>query len=1101
MSQTPSNRFEEMQKQEENKRQLEELKKSSDPQVAARIEFYSKLGRPELATKYDVFQIPTGQRVRYIEEKRGGGLIISFYDIRALEAAKAEQKRSREFFTSIGYSQFGGRYQPFEIPQGKHVGDIKEANEGLIITFHDTSEETKSVEFFTSIGYGQYGGKYQPFDIPKGMHVGDIKETSEGLNVVFHDTEEEAKQQAEIKKSVDFFTSIGYGQYGGKYAPFEVPEGASISRIVENDSGLTVEFFTPQEIQEIGDYGGGFVIHPDMKAAMTRQQEAYATPSLPKKGALTPSNYWSTDYNPTAFLHNPDIVKIVPPEGQRVVPGSIKLADDKTFSYQLEPITSVQIKNPMVEPTLLNLITNPVGVASTVLNLASTITAKETSLMGNIVNAEIGAAGFYLNLPTEIKNAIVTKQPSLFTPSSALSFKDVGRSIVGTQTEKLLYTPKSEVQEFGMASAKVGSIAALAVAAPIVGPELGLSAGTVIASEGVSVGISQGVKAAQGGGLLTVEEVAISAAEGGAFTLFNVAALKGVGKIAPTVVASRMGRVGLSTVIGASGGYILSGGDVVATAQGAILGGGLGVASELAPGIIGAAKTKIGKSHLLDSGTKTIGSLGREVQAFVSEPVKELGGKRLRVIFDVTEKPVGTKGVTVSSMIDDYVGKNVPTSHATLMPESFNLKAGGETVLKGFPEMSKGFRSAEQLYHFYSAPGSDEFVNVYGGYVGFGKGYSGAVKVMIGGKPTALVTLDTKVSPKMLPMPNESQTAFLSRISQLSGETGISPETILGKSMERQLSTPASYERFGVQLPGSKFVSEGKVGTFTLKTTPEGLLGRIPLLRTIFTDYQSLQVVKGRYAPTTSTATAKILNVAKYNQSYGKIISVPSRFLASPSTFIKPLSSSKIVSEISRVSKTVRQQSISVASKPNVPSFVSQKSSQVSSFKVKVSSSKTISVNKQSSIISASEAKVSSSKQILSSVTSSTTLTSSKASRINSSLTLSPSQLSSISSYSSSNSTVSSLTQSSTSKISRSFSPLKINKPGNLLGGIGGTGLGKGGKDAFKGRWHKQKNPIKTPQQMLKDFSSFGSGKRVKIFKQSQVYNNLFKQSRRGRKR
>ena len=43
--------------------------------------------------------------------------------------------------------------------------------------------------------------------------------------------------------------------------------------------------------------------------------------------------------------------------------------------------------------------------------------------------------------------------------------------------------------------------------------------------------------------------------------------------------------------------------------------------------------------------------------------------------------------------------------------------------------------------------------------------------------------------------------------------------------------------------------------------------------------------------------------------------------------------------------------------------------------------------------------------------------------------------------------------------------------------GLGGGGGGRGSGDALTGKWHKYKNPIKTPKQMFKDFSSFGGGK------------------------
>jgi hypothetical protein len=53
--------------------------------------------------------------------------------------------------------------------------------------------------------------------------------------------------------------------------------------------------------------------------------------------------------------------------------------------------------------------------------------------------------------------------------------------------------------------------------------------------------------------------------------------------------------------------------------------------------------------------------------------------------------------------------------------------------------------------------------------------------------------------------------------------------------------------------------------------------------------------------------------------------------------------------------------------------------------------------------------------------------------------------------------------------------------------GLGGGGGGRGGSDALTGKWHKYKNPIKTPKQMLKDFSTFGSTKKTK----KQSFSNI----------
>lgn len=45
------------------------------------------------------------------------------------------------------------------------------------------NEAQKSIEFFKSIGYLEFTGKFQPFEIPVGSHIGEIKETGEGLQI------------------------------------------------------------------------------------------------------------------------------------------------------------------------------------------------------------------------------------------------------------------------------------------------------------------------------------------------------------------------------------------------------------------------------------------------------------------------------------------------------------------------------------------------------------------------------------------------------------------------------------------------------------------------------------------------------------------------------------------------------------------------------------------------------------------------------------------------------------------------------------------------------------------------------------------------------
>lgn len=473
-----------------------------------------------------------------------------------------------------------------------------------------------------------------------------------------------------------------------------------------------------------------------------------------------------------------------------------------------------------------------------------------------------------------------------------------------------------------------------------VGAKVGLSATQLALAAGLNVGVSEGASLLLAGKHLPVSQLRPVAYQGVGLAIFGSGALVAVGKAGQTgakIVQSGFGRAGINALVGGGTSYAVSGGDVEAGVKGAVFGAGFSLASDylirpLAGEIRSHLPQKLGGAERLTGGALTTGKAGEEVPTYVSEKgYEQLGGRRIRVVTDVTEKPVGMGDTTLDDLLEQYVGKKFPTGHATLKPEAFDLSKGGKTLLKGYPTESAGFRKAEQLYHFYSAPGSEEFVTVYGGYMGVGGGYSDDLaRIVFGGKPTALVTTKTPISSEFLRRTGESIDDYLTRTSVLSGKTGIAQETLLGKSMERQFVTPASYERFGQQLPGSMFVSEGKVGTFQIKQEPSGLLGKIPVVRSILSRYTHLDVFKGTYAPASGvTSAAKALDVQSYGASYGKtlVLSAP-KLVVAPQVSVPKAVVSKVSvpspSKVSEPSSFLRQLSkISVPSAPSITSFPS----------------------------------------------------------------------------------------------------------------------------------------------------------------------------------
>jgi hypothetical protein len=112
------------------------IQETESLELQERRQFYSRYGKPELAERYGVFEVPEGLSVKSISETEKG-LQVTFYDPVATSMYLEKGRESREFFTSIGYAKYGGKYAPFDIPEGHRVGEITETSEGLQVTFVD----------------------------------------------------------------------------------------------------------------------------------------------------------------------------------------------------------------------------------------------------------------------------------------------------------------------------------------------------------------------------------------------------------------------------------------------------------------------------------------------------------------------------------------------------------------------------------------------------------------------------------------------------------------------------------------------------------------------------------------------------------------------------------------------------------------------------------------------------------------------------------------------------------------------------------------------------------------------------------------------------
>lgn len=487
-----------------------------------------------------------------------------------------------------------------------------------------------------------------------------------------------------------------------------------------------------------------------------------------------------------------------------------------------------------------------------------------------------------------------------------------------------------EVQE----TAKyVGTVATIAVVAPELIPFVTTKG--LLVSAGIGAGLSEAFKFGTTGQHLTIEEAGQAALIGQAFYGVSQGVTYGLAKTSPKVAyllrgsgpKSMFARATLASGISGTTSYVTSGGDIAEAGKGAAYGAAFSLGLDVLSPAVSALRAKLPKwfpgsvEQLEPSGT-TMGKTG-EAQTYKSKPLEKLGGKSLRVVGDVTENPIGTKGVTYETMVREYVGQRIPTAHATLNPSKFSLSVGGETLLQGYPSEGAGFRAYQELYPFYSAPGSEGTVTVYGGYMGVGEGYSGeSPKIVVGGKSTVLATLDTEISSELLRQSGESIDDYITRFTQASGKTGLSPETVIGASAERQVSTPTTYTRKGETLPGSLFVSEGKVGTFQVREPPKGLLAKVPVLRTIFSRYTQFTLYKGRFASVAKTASPRTIT-----QEPKPIVNLPSRSVVSFPIIASPTVVSQRFGKKETITTQVKTQpsiAISQISKSSQKSFASK---------------------------------------------------------------------------------------------------------------------------------------------------------------------------------
>lgn len=807
-----------------------------------------------------------------------------FY-IKAVESAGTAPKITlgntqwESFWKQQGYPEYGN-YQPLSLGEGEYVAGVTTDNMGQLQVSLGNRNWEKQWQTLGVSDTSLVRGYAPPSDITEGSYVKDITQTDEGLKFVLGNRVTEAKLSSintqletismQNQKFVDYYNAdpAGRGKDFLKAMAVQNQQAASLLGEAESFGFITGE----QRQTRISEMD---VNMRSVRDFISSQEQA--------------SNMFAVNSN----VERSTSAVIPTARGISAMPQDVSTTNvliQGGTSWQKVTPTAPKVNNPLGEVAGLfgAFITNPVKATGALLNPIGQAISQDNTPLGQVARFGVGFVGEELNFAESIQKGVtnLAAGKSTVEPKPLINISLPGM----TKANEPIYNPSDPIQITGKTAYNVASAVAISAVIPAAAPKvIPITASSILKAGLLNVGLTEGITAIQTELLdndpttkYSPDPVRISQsfALGEGFAVAGAGALKAASKIDPTIVASRGGRAAVSMGVGAGAGYLLSGGDPEQTIQGALVAGAFGVGQELVyTPLKSGLSSRLGFSQRLIPGEPTIGKSGEMVPTFISEkPITSLGNRRLRVVADVTENPVGSKGVTVKTLTQEYVGQNIPTAHATLNSKAFNLKAGGETVLRGFPEQGAGYRAQKELFHFYSAPGSKDFVNVYGGYAGITNASESAFKLTIGGKPTVLTTVNTPISRKFTPLPGESEAAYLSRTSRLPGETGIAQETMFGKSMERQFVTTASYERMGVQLQGSKFVSEGQVGKYQIKQLPTGRLGKVPIVRDALSTYTDLTVVKGRYAANDLDvpASAKALDVSGYNAAYESTRSISS---------------------------------------------------------------------------------------------------------------------------------------------------------------------------------------------------------------------------------
>jgi len=150
------------------------------------------------------------------------------------------EAESHKFYQSLGYPQFGGKYQPFTVPSGAKIKSIVESGEGLDITFESLTPTVSTKEFKLPKTLDPHGTLSEQF-------INTTWVTTETKASVIKPSSSLSKSLYDITYGESLNIDYGKGSIGSTaFRPFE-----RVAGIASNFESLVfgmVDIFKPQTV-------------------------------------------------------------------------------------------------------------------------------------------------------------------------------------------------------------------------------------------------------------------------------------------------------------------------------------------------------------------------------------------------------------------------------------------------------------------------------------------------------------------------------------------------------------------------------------------------------------------------------------------------------------------------------------------------------------------------------------------------------------------------------------------------------------------------------------------------------------------------------------